>query len=160
MASSSTRIGTALERLPAGEADEVGALHEEAEGGADDPLHLGPALGRLGRHGLVHQGEPVVERVEQHRPVERDLRREVVEEARRPDADLVGDVGETGAGEAPVGEALAGHHEDRVPGAGRRRRHPPSLRLGGRAGRGVDTDAICTLGSRVPTWLALGACEC
>ena len=121
--------GTALERLPAGQPDEVGALHEEAECGADHPLHLGPALGRLGRHGLVHQGEPVVEGVEQHGAVERDLRREVVEEARRPDADLVGDVGQAGARETPLGEPLTGDHQDRVPGAQRRRRHPPSVRL-------------------------------
>ena len=98
----------ALEGLPAGEPHEVGALLEEPERGAQHPFHLGPSLTWLDRRGLVHDHEPVVERVEQHRAVQRDLRREVVEEARGADPDVVGDVGQTGAGESVLGEPLSG----------------------------------------------------
>ena len=114
--------GPAFERFPAGEADEVGAFDEEAERGAQHPFHLGPALASLGRRrvleaGLVHEREPVVERVEQHGPVQRHLRREVMEQARRADADRVGDVGEAGARVPALGEALAGDGQEGVAGA-------------------------------------------
>ncbi len=46
---------SALERLPARQAHEVGTLHEEPERGADDPLHLRPPLGGLHRGGVVHE---------------------------------------------------------------------------------------------------------
>ena len=71
----------ALQRFPADEAHEVGALLEEAERGAHDPLDLRPAFARaLGR--LVDEAEPVGERLEQHRAVQRFFRREVVQQAR------------------------------------------------------------------------------
>ena len=102
---------SALERLPAHEAHEVGTLLEEAERGAQHPLDLRPALaGALGR--LVDEPDPVGEGVEQHRAVERFLRREVVEQARPPDPDLVGDLGQARAGVAVVGETVARDLED------------------------------------------------
>ena len=57
---------------------------------------------------------PVRERREEHGAVERFLRREVVQQARAPDADLVGDVVQARARETVVAEAPQRHLEDEV----------------------------------------------
>ena len=60
---------------------------------------------------------------QQHVLVQRFLRREVVQQARPADPDLVGDLGEARGGEAVIGEATAGHLDDQLLGpcpAGRR----------------------------------------
>ena len=71
-----------------------------------------PSRGSLDR--LVDELDPVGERVEQHRAVQRFLRREVVQQARAADADLVGDLVEARAGVAVLGEAAARDLEDQL----------------------------------------------
>ena len=102
---------------------------EERERGAQHALDLRPALaGAVDR--LLDELGPVGERREQHRAVERFLRGEVVQQARAPDADLVGDVVQARARVAVVAEAPQRDLEDEVLGrrAGTRgQRHLVSL---------------------------------
>ena len=57
----------AVERLPTGEAHELGVLLEEPERGAKDPLDLGPPLALGPGDGVLDEREPVGEGVEQDR---------------------------------------------------------------------------------------------
>ena len=67
--------------------------------------------------GLVDQGEPVGEGVEEDGAVQRLLGREVVQEARTPDADLVGDVVQARAAVPVLGEPVEGDLENEGLGA-------------------------------------------
>ena len=68
---------------------------------------------------LVEAIEPVGQQVLEDLLVERFFRREVVQQARPPDADAGGDVVERGAVVAGVGEARHRLVEDLLPGAAR-----------------------------------------
>src|SRR4029079_14336881 len=95
----------------ADEANEVGALLEEPERGAHDALDLRPPFAHALRR-LVDEAEPIGERLEEHRAVERFLGREVVEQAGAADADLLGDLRQARAGVPVLREPLSGHLED------------------------------------------------
>ncbi len=103
----------AVERLAPDQAHELGVILEELERGAHDPLDLRPAAGRV-RDRVVDERAPVGEVREQDLLVERFLRREVVQEARPLDADLVGDLREAGRREAVIGEPPAGDDDDQL----------------------------------------------
>ena len=113
----------AFERFAAREANEVGVLLEERERGPQHLLDLTPTLAwPAGR--LLDEIGPVGEGVDQHLAVERVLRREVVQQARPADPDLVRDVVQARSREAAFGEAGTGDGEDvLLRGRSRRREH-------------------------------------
>ena len=100
-----------VERLAPGEPHEVGVGLEERERGAQHPLDLGPALDQVADR-VVDDREPVRERLLEHRAVERVLGREVVQQARPADPDLVGDLAQARGRQPVLGEAAPGDVED------------------------------------------------
>ena len=108
-----------VERLASAEPHEVGVGLEERERGAQHPLDLGPALDQVADR-VVDDREPVRERLLEHRAVERVLRREVVQQARPADPDLVGDLAQARGRQPVVGEAAPGDVEDQRLGVVRR----------------------------------------
>src|SRR6185312_200713 len=98
---------SAFERGPTHQAYEIGALLEEGERRTQHPLNLGPTLA-FATLGFFDERVPTDERLEQHRAIERFLRREVMQQARTADPDLVGDLVEARSRVAVVGEAPGG----------------------------------------------------
>ena len=106
----------AVERFAPRQAHEHRLGLEVAERGAEHVLDLRPPLLPVDRG--AHQRGPLVEALEHHGPVQRVLRREVVQQARPPDPDLVGDLVQARAGVAVLGKAIERDGQDpglRVP---------------------------------------------
>ena len=82
--------------------------------------------------GLFDERVPIDERLEQHRAIERFLRREVMQQARTADPDLVGDLVEARSRISVVGEAPGGDLKDVILGR--------KFRIGGKRHIGQSTD--------------------
>ena len=102
------------QRLVAHQPHEVGVLEEPPHGLGEHAVDVRPPLFGGGRvvDGLVDALPPVGERPLEHGLVDRVLRREVVQQARPPDADAGGDVVQRRALVAVLGEAATGFEQD------------------------------------------------
>ena len=103
----------ALEGLATDQAHEFRAFREEAEPRREHTVNLLPAVVRpVGR--LGHPGEPVGEGSFEHLAVQSLFGGEVMQQARAPDPDELGDVVERGPLEAVLGETPQGGVQDRL----------------------------------------------